>query len=74
MIFGINENATDRVVTDGSGIVLVKSIMNELIAAFALFVDFGSVTEQRLLTPERWSLLLTGEPLVPPQSMLMARR
>ena len=36
MIFGINENATDRVVTDGSGIVLVKSIMNELIAAFAL--------------------------------------
>ena len=39
MIFGINENATDRVVTDGSGIVLVKSIMNELIAAFALFVE-----------------------------------
>ena len=39
MIFGINENATDRVVTDGSGIVLVKSIMNELIAAFALLLS-----------------------------------
>ena len=35
----MDENATDRVVTDGSGIVLVKSIMNELIAAFALFVE-----------------------------------
>lgn len=42
MIFGINENATDGVITNGSGIILVKSIMDELIAAFALFVESSS--------------------------------
>lgn len=60
MIFGINENATDGVITNGSGIILVKSIMDELIAAFALLLSPPSTVPTHRFPSLSSLMALTG--------------